>query len=350
MRNNSKPLTLVASFALAATIAGCGGATAPTAPVSSGDPASPTKDIKLGLAVAKLTDPFLLAMIDYATQTAEAEGASMLPTTDANSDPAKQVTDVQTTLSQSPSAILISPVDADGIVPVITKANQQNIPVVTLDQAPGGGKVAMVVRADNVGMGVTGCEEMGRLLDGKGTVLELQGTLTDANGLDRSEGFSSCMKEKFPGITLVQKPTEWMMDKATDAVQTVASTQQVDGIFMASDFFIPGVQKSLKALNKWVPAGTEGHVALVGIDGTAEALGMIRDGYQDGTVSQPADLYGIWAVKYAIRAVNGETFTAGPTDHDSTIVEVPTGLADLLPAPLVTKENVDDTSLWGNRK
>jgi ribose transport system substrate-binding protein len=304
--------------------------------------------VKIGMAVAKLTDPFQLAMIDYAKQFAKDEGATILSPTNADSDPAKQTTDVQTTLTQSPNAIIVAPVDAKAIVPSITKANQQNVPVISIDQAPGGGKVAMIVRADNVGMGATGCEEMGRLLDGKGTVLELQGELSSVNGRERSAGFSDCMKEKFPDITVVQKPTDWMMDKATDAVQTVVSTQQVDGIFMASDFFIPGVQKVLTSLNRWVPSGDEGHVTLVGIDGAPDALGLIRDGFQDATVSQPANLYGEWAVKYAVAAAGGKKFTAGPTDHDSEIVEVETGLADLLPAPLVTSENVDDKTLWGN--
>ncbi|MDX3646127.1 sugar ABC transporter substrate-binding protein, partial [Streptomyces sp. MB09-02B] len=38
----------------------------------------------------------------------------------------------------------------------------------------------------------------------------------------------------------------------------------------------------------------------------------------------------------------------GKTDHGSTIIEIPNGLEDQLPAPLVTKDNVDDKSLWGN--
>ncbi|WP_344376572.1 sugar ABC transporter substrate-binding protein [Agromyces tropicus] len=307
-------------------------------------------DVVIGMSVAKLTDPFQLAMIDYAEQFADEEGASIMSPTNADSDPAKQTTDIQTTLTQSPSAIIVAPVDAKAIVPSITKANQQNVPVISIDQAPGGGEVAMVVRADNEGMGRTGCEEMGRLLEGSGTVLELQGELSSANGLDRSTGFSECMAENFPDITVVQKPTDWQMDRATDAVQTVVSTQDVDGIFMASDYFIPGVQKVLTSLDRWVATGEDGHITLVGIDGAPDALQLIRDGYQDATVSQPANLYGEWAVKYAIAAAAGETFQAGPTDHDSEIIEVETGLADLLPAPLVTSENVDDDILWGNAK
>ena len=47
--------------------------------------------------------------------------------------------------------------------------------------------------------------------------------------------------------------------------------------------------------------------------------------------------------------MEGKKFEPGPTDHDSTIVRLPSGiLEDQLPAPLVTKDNVDDAKLWGN--
>ena len=53
---------------------------------------------------------------------------------------------------------------------------------------------------------------------------------------------------------------------------------------------------------------------------------------------------------YLKEAMAGKTFAAGPTDHDSTILEVRPGvLEDQLSAPLVTKENVDDKSFWGNQ-
>lgn len=341
LRSRRTAIGLAGLAVVATALTGC------ASPGGSSDGAS-SGSVKIGFSVAKLTDPFQLAMIDYAKIDAKNAGATLMEPTNADSDPAKQTTDVQTILTQSPNAIIVAPVDAKAVVPSITKANQQNIPVISIDQAPASGDVAMVVRADNVGMGTTGCESMGELLGGKGKVLELQGDLASANGLDRSNGFQDCMKEKFPGITIVSQPTDWAMDKATAAVQTVVSTQDIDGIFMASDYFIPGVQKTLTSLDRWVPAGEDGHIALVGIDGAPDALDLIRDGFQDSTVSQPANAYAEWAIKYAIAAAAGEKFEAGPTDHDSEIVEVPTGLADLLPAPLVTKDNVDEDTLWGN--
>ncbi|WP_420823762.1 substrate-binding domain-containing protein, partial [Streptomyces torulosus] len=96
------------------------------------------------------------------------------------------------------------------------------------------------------------------------------------------------------------------------------------------------------------PAGQKGHISIVSNDGIPQEFDAIRKGQIDATVSQPADLYAKYALYYAKAAAEGKTFKPGPTDHDSTIIKLPNGLEDQLPAPLVTKDNVDDKTLWGN--
>jgi simple sugar transport system substrate-binding protein/ribose transport system substrate-binding protein len=56
-----------------------------------------------------------------------------------------------------------------------------------------------------------------------------------------------------------------------------------------------------------------------------------------------------YGADYLVRALKGETFKEGPTDHNSTIVKKGDNLFDLLPTPVVTKDNVDDKALWGNK-
>lgn len=322
------------------------GSLAFTACASTNQGSGPT----IGYAGSKLTDPFQIALTKATQAQASEQGVNLLPPTNANADPAKQVTDIQTTLAKSPKAMIINPVDAKAIVPAIEQANNKNVPVVTVDQAPESGDVAMIVRADNTAMGKQACEKMGSLLNGRGTVLDLQGDLSSTNGRERTQGFGDCMKAEFPGITVIQKPTNWEMDKATNATQTLMSSTPIDGILMASDFFVPGVQQVLQNLNRWQPAGTPGHVTLVGIDGTTDALDRIRKGYQDATVAQPLNEYAKYAVQYAKDAADKKTFAEGPTDHGSTVVKNSAGqLADLLPSPLVTKANADDTTLWANQ-
>ena len=91
----------------------------------------------------------------------------------------------------------------------------------------------------------------------------------------------------------------------------------------------------------FAPLGPD--ATIVSNDGIKAELDSIQAGEIDATISQPADLYAQYAAVYAKAAVDGRKFVPGPTDHGSTIVELPNGLLeDQLPAPLVTAENVDD--------
>ncbi len=92
---------------------------------------------------------------------------------------------------------------------------------------------------------------------------------------------------------------------------------------------------------------SKGHITIVSNDGIPQELDAIRDGYIDATVSQPADLYAKYAMYYAKAAAKGRTFKPGPTDHDSTIVKIPNGLEDQLPARLVTRDNAGDCKTFG---
>jgi ribose transport system substrate-binding protein len=56
-----------------------------------------------------------------------------------------------------------------------------------------------------------------------------------------------------------------------------------------------------------------------------------------------------YGLQYLQDAVAGKTFALGPTDHDSEIVDMNGNMADLLPAPVIMKDQASDPSLWGNQ-
>jgi ribose transport system substrate-binding protein len=170
------------------------------------------------------------------------------------------------------------------------------------------------------------------------------------NGRDRTSGFSTCMKKDFPDIKLIEQPTYWATDKATSIAQTVVtSTPALGAIYMQSDaVMLAGVLNVLKSAGKLKPVGEPGHIFLVSIDGTPLAMQKIRENQLDAAVSQPLNLYVKWGLYYLQNAVAGKTFTPGPTDHDSRVEMVNGNPMDLLPAPTVTKANVDDPTLWAN--
>jgi ribose transport system substrate-binding protein len=166
-----------------------------------------------------------------------------------------------------------------------------------------------------------------------GTIVELEGALGAYHAQERHRGFLEGVASDSQ-IKVVSKPAEWLAENAQAmTADAVTSIPDLKGIFSHNDEMIGGVMAALRQTNKLTTIGMPGHIVVVGIDGTPDALKRIRAGTEDATVNQDPFKMGAMAVDSAIDAIDGKT--------------VPK--QQLLPPTLVTKANVDDPKLWGNR-
>ncbi|MEU8320232.1 sugar ABC transporter substrate-binding protein [Nonomuraea sp. NPDC048881] len=339
---------VVASAALLAVVAACGSSGTNG---SSGSTAEGGGGGKVGIDHPRADSDFWNSYMKYVPQMATELKADLMPATNSQNDVSKLVNNVQALVGQGAKAIVMAPQDTGAIANTLQQLENKKIPVVTVDTRPDKGKVYMVVRADNRAYGTKACEFLGEKLGGKGKVVQLEGALSSINGRDRSEAFNECMKSKFPGITVFSEPTEWEGSKAASMLQTrLEQNPDIKGIYMhAGGVHLAPTLQVLKQKNLLVPPTDPKHVFVVSNDGIPQEFEEIRKGNIDATVSQPADLYARYAIFYAKAAVDGKTFQPGPTDHGSNIIQLPNGFEDQLPAPLVTKDNVDDQNLWGNQ-
>jgi ribose transport system substrate-binding protein len=306
---------------------------------------------KVGIDMPRTDTDFWNSYQQYLEKGIKDKVVSALPLSNSQNDISKLVANVQTFTDQGAKAIVMAPQDTGAIASTLDRLAKAKIPVISVDTRPDKGDVYMVVRADNRAYGTKACEYLGKQLGGKGKVAELQGDLSSINGRDRSEAFAACMKQKYPGIKVYELPTEWKGDVASAKLQTLLAAQpDLNGIYMqAGGAFLQPTLALLEQKKLLKKAGTKGHITIISNDGIPDELDAIRAGKIDATVSQPADLYAKYALYYAKEALAGKTFSPGKTDHDSTIVKIPNGLEDQLPAPVVTKDNVDDASLWANQ-
>lgn len=344
--------TCVALFAVTMTLSACGSADPATPAASAGGGSSAPAGGKVGVDFPRADSDFWNSYNKYVPKLASELGLDLMPPTNSQNDVSKLVSNTQALVSQGAKAIVMAPQDTGAIATTLDQLASKKIPVVTVDTRPDKGETYMVVRADNRAYGEKACKFLGEQLKGKGKVVEFQGSLSSVNGRDRSEAFAECMKTNYPGITVFAEPTEWEGAKASAALQTrLTQHPDINGIYMqAGGVFLAPTLQLLKSKNLLVPPTDPKHIFIISNDGIPQEFQAIRDGQIDATVSQPADLYAKWALSYAKAALEGKTFAPGKTDHDSTIVDVGGGrLEDQLPAPLVTKENVDDPNLWGNQ-
>jgi ABC-type sugar transport system substrate-binding protein len=318
-----------------------------------------TKAAVVGVDYPRSDTDFWNSYIKYTPKFATELGLD-LKTTNSQNDVAKLASNAQSFISQGVKGIAMAPQDTAAIAPTLQSLATKKIPVVTIDTRPDQGKVFMVVRADNRAYGEKACHFLGTKLKGAGKVVMLQGDLASINGRDRTEAFNDCMKKNYQGITVFGEATNWDGALASQKLQIrLTEHPDIKGVYMQSSFALAGTLQLLKQRKLLVPPDDPRHVFVVSNDGIPKELQEITAGTIDATVSQPADLYAKYALFYLKAAIEGKTFQPGPTDHDSTILQVRDGLLeDQLSAPLVTADGgdhggvpslkSDDTSLWGN--
>ncbi|MFM9443037.1 sugar ABC transporter substrate-binding protein [Streptomyces acidiscabies] len=316
----------------------------------SADSSSTGGKSPVGIDLPRSDTDFWNSYAQYLKKDIKTDGIDALPLSNSQNDVTKLVANVQVFRNTGAKAVVMAPQDTGAIASTLDSLSAAKIPVVSVDTRPDKGDVYMVVRADNKAYGTKACEFLGKQLGGQGKIAEFQGALDSINGRDRSEAFAACMKAKFPKIQVFELPTDWKGDVASAKLQSLlAQHPDLNGIYMqAGGAFLQPTLALLEQKKLLKPPGQPGHISIVSNDGIPQELDAIRKGQIDATVSQPADLYAKYALYYAKAATEGKTFAPGPTDHGSTIIKIPNGFEDQLPAPLVTKENVDDATLWGN--
>jgi len=305
---------------------------------------------KVGIDLPRSDSDFWNSYAKYINADVTSMKLDALPPSNSQNDITKLAANVQALQAQGAKVIVMAPQDTGAVASTLDQLAGKNIPVVSVDTRPDKGKVYMVVRADNKAYGQKACDFLGGKLKNTGTVVEFEGDLTSINGRDRSDAFGQCMSSKYPGVKVLAEQTDWKGDVASAKLQDALNQGTVNGIYMqAGGVFLAPTLALLQQKNLLVPPTDPKHIFIVSNDGIPAEFTAIKAGQIDATVSQPADLYAKYALVYAQDALQGKTFQPGPTDHQSNIISIPNGLEDQLPAPLVTSDNVDDQSLWGNQ-
>ncbi|MCP2339465.1 ABC transporter permease/substrate-binding protein [Actinomadura rupiterrae] len=257
------------------------------------------KNIKIGLSVSTLNNPFFVQFRDGAQEEARKEGVS-LTVQDAQNDASQQVNQVQNYSSQGMKAIVINPVDSDAAAPAVQAANRADIPVVAADRTVNKAKLAQFVASDNIAGGKDAAKALADSLGGHGKIVIIQGQPGTSASRERGQGFLAGIAQ-YPGIQVVAKqPADFDRTKGLDVMTNLLQSHpDVNGVFAENDEMALGAIKALGS-----KAGAQ--VKVVGFDGTPDGIKAVKDGTLTATVAQQPRLLGQMAVRSAVKAARGE--------------------------------------------
>ncbi|HET9553502.1 MAG TPA: D-ribose ABC transporter substrate-binding protein [Anaeromyxobacteraceae bacterium] len=252
----------------------------------------------VGLSVSTLNNPFFVTLRDGAKAAAAKAGLDLV-VLDAQDKPDKQVADVEDLVQKKVKVILVNPTDAAAVVPAIQRANAAGIPVITVDRAAAGGRVAFHIASDNVAGGKLAGALVCKLLGGKGAAVELEGIPGSSAARDRGQGFNEALKAGCPGVKVVARQTA-NFDRAQglSVMENVLQAQpKIDAVFAHNDEMALGALQAIRASRK--------HIRLVGFDATDDAVKAVAACDLKATVAQQPAEMGRLAVEKADQLVKG---------------------------------------------
>ncbi|RCW86771.1 substrate-binding domain-containing protein [Paracoccus lutimaris] len=258
-----------------------------------------------GIGASLLTQqhPFYIELADAMKAEAEAKGVP-LEISIANQDLNKQLADVEDFIVKGVDVIVISPVDSQGAVAAIAKAQAQGIKVITVDIPIANAEVTSHIGTDNYTGGVKAGELMGKVLDGKGKVAIIDYP-TVQSVVARIDGFKKGL-EAFPDIEIVAQQTGITRAEALAVSQNMLQANpEITGIFGFGD------DAALAAAVAAKSAGLQDQVKVIGFDGMEEARNAVdSDPIMVGVIQQYPQEMGKTAVDTAVDVIAGKTVPA----------------------------------------
>lgn len=261
------------------------------------------QQLHIGVATANFDDKWMSYMHE-GFEEAAAELGVRITMVDGKNDAAVQQGQVDTFITQGVDAIVIVPVDAGTIGPIINEAESAGIPIVSVNRKPGPGdieRLATYVGSDEVYAGTVQMEAVAELLGGEGNVVIMNGEIGHSGMIGRTQGNKEVLA-KNPGMELVAEDTaQWQRSLGLNLMENWIQTgMEIDAVVANNDEMAIGAILALEQV------GMLEDVVVAGVDATPDALLLMKEGKLNVSVFQNAYGQGYAGIESAVKAAQGE--------------------------------------------
>ncbi len=253
----------------------------------------------VGLVISTLDNPFFVSLKEGAEAEAKKLGLNLV-VLDSQNDPAKELSNVEDLLSRQVGVLLLNPADSDAAGRAVKRANDNNIPVITLDRSATSGNVVSHIASDNVAGGQMAGEFMLEQLGKGAKVVELEGIPGTTAARDRGEGFHAAVDDDL--LVVARQAADFDRTKGLNVMEDILQAQEeIDGVFAHNDEMALGALRAIEAQSK-----VSGGILIVGFDATDDAVAAVKAGKMAASVAQQPQLIGSIGIDTASRILKGE--------------------------------------------
>jgi len=239
--------------------------------------ANQSAQIKIGLVVKTLTNPYFVTMIDAAKKYAAEKGVTLVTGSGAyDGDNAGQITTMENMASAGVKGILFTPSDSSAIVPTVEKLRKQGLVMIALDTSTTPESATDGFFAtDNFQAGKLIGEYAKAAMAGKKAVIAmLDGTLGSTVSLERHDGFLAGFGIKEGDSSIAsEQATNGDESKALTAMEnSLSKNPDIDLVYTINE---PAGFGAYRAITK---AGKANDIMIVSIDGSHNGVEAVKSG------------------------------------------------------------------------
>jgi len=216
-------------------------------------------------------------------------------------DVQQQIEIVENLIAMKVDGFGIGPTDSTALKPLIDRAMDQGIKVVTFDTDSSDSKRLGYIGTDNVNAGKHMGEVLGRILNGKGNVLVSMGVPTQENLKQRLDGVKKVLAEKYPDIKIIDEQSG-----QGDPARTLANIEDMVNARPNFEALI-GIDAAAgpAAVIVWKAKGLAQPV--ITFDDTDDIIQGVRDGQITVTIAQAQYDWGVNIIKQLNDACDGKS-------------------------------------------
>ncbi|MGG7557908.1 sugar ABC transporter substrate-binding protein [Pseudomonas sp. ES3] len=282
-------------------------------------------DMKIGVSMAQFDDTWLTYLRESMDTKAKSypDGVK-LQFEDARSDVVRQLSQVESFISQKVDAIVVNPVDTAATKKITEAAVKAGIPLVYVNRRPDDmnlPKGVVTVASNDLEAGQMQMQYLAEKMGGKGDIVILLGDLANNSTTNRTKGVKEVLA-KYPNIKIEQEQSGiWSRDKGMTLVNDwLTQGRKFDAVVSNNDEMAIGAAMALQQ------AGVaKGSVLIAGVDGTPDGLNAVKKGSLLVSVFQDAKGQADGSVDTAVKMARNE----------------PVEQAVWVPYRLITLQNVD---------
>ena len=250
-------------------------------------------------------------------------------TTDGTNQAEDQVIMAFDALSESPSSLILTPLDASLFTPVLKAAEKAGIQVFILGSPLKTDISHVYIGSDNDAIGVMAADDLASMLKGTGTIAIISQNNQDPVSLIRGQSFIEQIHKEYPGIILIpyNSDSETGLDIYVESL--LAAHPDIRG------FFSPDADAT-RALGSYIEkSDMEGSIAIVGVGDGEETKELVTNGTIQEVIIQDPYKIGYTAGESLRTFLKGEEIKPEIfVETTKFITDVPFVLPDLPPDPI----------------